>query len=61
MPRRCPGNRFTEQAFEYDALDNIIHVSTLFTDASRNLTTFSFTPADPCQLTQGATVAVAWL
>ncbi|NBF16954.1 hypothetical protein GV729_16955 [Pseudomonas sp. Fl4BN2] len=51
LPQDAYGKTYREQHFQYDALDNIRRLETVFSDASaNNVSTFTYNPADLTQL-----------
>jgi RHS repeat-associated protein len=50
MPQDRYRNAIKEQLFEFDALDNVTGVYTLFSDGRRDDAISYFSPDDPCQL-----------
>ncbi|MCH4868515.1 RHS repeat-associated core domain-containing protein [Pseudomonas sp. TMW22089] len=51
LPDDAHGKTYREQHFQYDALDNIRRLETVFADASAsNISTFTYNPADLTQL-----------
>ena len=50
LPQDRYGHGISEQGFDFDALDNITQVRSLFADGSTDLALFSFAPDDPTQL-----------
>ncbi|MHC8305644.1 RHS repeat-associated core domain-containing protein [Pseudomonas sp. PB3P13] len=52
LPRDQYGNAIEEQLFEFDALDNVTAVYTLFADGTRDDAFSYFSTNDPCQLVE---------
>ncbi|MCU1723080.1 RHS repeat-associated core domain-containing protein, partial [Pseudomonas sp. 5P_5.1_Bac1] len=50
LPTDRYGNAIASQTFDYDGLDNLLHVSTRFADGSSDESARSFADDDPCQL-----------
>jgi len=49
-PSDAQGNRFAQQDFTFDAVDNVTGLETQLVDGRLNRTTFGFSSADPTQL-----------
>ena len=51
LPEDAHGKTYREQHFQYDALDNVLRLETVFADASaNNVSVFGYNPADLTQL-----------